>query len=138
MILLLDTDVLIDLALDRTPHAEPAAELVDAMERHPGTAYVAWHTIANFYYLVVSQRGHTGTRKFIEELIRFVEVAPTSTDSVRYATELRLRDFEDALQVAAAVACRADVIATRNVKNYRRSPVKAVPPRTLVQRLRGR
>ena len=36
--ILLDTDVLIDVALDRAPHAEPAAELLTYLERHPRTS----------------------------------------------------------------------------------------------------
>ena len=62
------------------------------------------------------------------ELTAFIEVAPTTTAHVRHAAELPLKDFEDAMQVAAALACDAQMIATRNTKDYRRSPVKAVSP----------
>ena len=52
MKLLLDTDVLLDVALDRKPHAESSSALVDALERRPGSGFIAWHSISNFYYLV--------------------------------------------------------------------------------------
>ena len=42
------------------------------------------------------------------------------------------KDFEDALQVAAAEACGADVIATRNVRDYAKSPVRAATPKALL------
>lgn len=128
MILLLDTDVLIDLALDRTPHSQPAAELLDALERRPGTAFIAWHSVANFYYLVSPQKGRAETRDFLVDLMRFVEIAPTSTRSLLFASQLAMPDFEDALQVAAAAACRATVIATRNLRDYARSPIPALEP----------
>ena len=67
MIILLDTDVLIDVALDRAPHSEPAAVLLDRLEQEPRSAYVAWHSIANFYYLVRPKRGHGSTKDFIKE-----------------------------------------------------------------------
>ncbi|MGH7628038.1 MAG: hypothetical protein ACREOF_01345 [Gemmatimonadales bacterium] len=69
------------------------------------------------------------------ELARFVEVAPTTTESLRAAAALDLRDFEDAMQVAAAQACGAEVIATRKVRDYVRSPVRATTPRSLLAEL---
>ena len=135
MTLLVDTDILIDFVLDRRPHAAAAGELLDALERRQATGFIAWHSVANFHYLVVSKQGASATKAFLLDLLRFVQVAPTSTDSVRYAASLPMRDFEDALQVAAAAACGANAIATRNVRDYARSPVRATTPAMLLKEL---
>ncbi len=135
MIVLLDTDVLIDVALDRTPHAEPAAQLLDALQRGLGAGFVAWHTASNFYYLVAASRGGASAREFVLELLRFVEVASTKTAGLRRAAGLALKDFEDAMQVVAAEACGADVIATRNVRDYVKSPVRAATPKSVLAEL---
>ena len=135
MIILVDADVLIDLALDREPFAEPAAALLDRLERGPSRGVVAWHTLANLHYLVAPRRGRAGTRRFIGELCTFLEVAPTTTVHVRLAVEAPVADFEDALQVGAAIAAGAEVIATRNVRDFRRSPVPAFTPVDLLERL---
>jgi len=135
--LLLDTDVLIDLALDRAPFAEPAAELFDILERRPGFAWIAWHTASNFYYLVSPERGPDGARRFLADLTRFIGVAETSTEGLRMATALAMRDFEDAMQVAAATACGAETIVTRNLKDYRSSPIPAVSPEGILEQLQG-
>jgi predicted nucleic acid-binding protein len=135
VIVLLDTDVLIDVALDRAPHAEAAAGLLDLLERRSGSAFVAWHTIANFYYLVAPTRGGRPTRDFVLDLLRFAEAAPATTEALRKATQLQMRDFEDAMQVVAAETCGADVIATRNIRDYARSPLRAATPKTLVSEL---
>jgi predicted nucleic acid-binding protein len=135
VILLVDTDILIDFALDRRPHAAAAGRLLDALERRQATGFIAWHSVANFHYLVVSKQGASGTKAFLLDLLRFVQVAPTSTDSVRYAASLPMRDFEDALQVAAAVACGATTIATRNIRDYARAPVRATTPTILLKEL---
>ena len=74
--MLLDTDVLIDVALDRRPHSGPSSELLDRIERGSRRAHVAWHTLSNFYYLATSMRGDADTRGFIAALLRFVAVAP--------------------------------------------------------------
>ncbi len=126
--ILLDTDVLIDVALDRQPHSEPASELLDRIEHGAEAAFVAWHSLSNLFYLVAPALGGVTARDFIVDLTRFVAVAATDTDSIRYAAGLPMADFEDAMQVAAARACGARHIVTRNVRDYARSPIRAVAP----------
>lgn len=135
MIVLVDTDVLIDVALERMPHVESSSELLDKLEQRPGTAFVAWHTLSNFYYLVAPTQGQDDTKAFLVELTRFVPVAPTTTDSLRYAAQLTMNNFEDAMQVAAARACNAEVIATRNIRDYANAPIQARTPSSLLQEL---
>lgn len=135
MIVLVDTDVLIDIALDRQPFAEDACRLLDRLEARPGTGYLAWHSVSNFYYLVSPSRGRFTAKDLLLDLARFVEVAPASTDELRLAGRLDMADFEEAMQAAAAMACRADVIATRNVRDFARSPVPALEPGAVADRL---
>ena len=102
--ILLDTDVLIDIALDRHPHVEPASTLIDKIEFSLVPAVIAWHSMSNLYYPVSPTRGEANTRNFIRELIDSVPIATTGTDSIRYTTKLPITDFEDAMQVAATYA----------------------------------
>ncbi len=134
--MLLDTNVLIDVALDRDPHSGPASELLNQLEIGRARAFVAWHTISNFYYLVSPSRGDADVRDFITDLTRFVEVAATGTEALRYAAALPVDDFEDAMQVAAARACGADSIVTRNAKDFQRSPIRAISPAEALAELR--
>ena len=68
--ILVDTDVLLDVALDRAPHVEAAAALLDYLEQHPGVGFMAWHTVSNFYYLVVPRHGRDETRDLLLHLSR--------------------------------------------------------------------
>ena len=133
--MLVDTDVLLDVALDRRPHSGLSSEFLDRLESGGRRAFVAWHTLSNFYYLVTPARGAAETRDFIAELVRFVAVAPADTAALRYAVSLPMADFEDALQVAAARACGARHIVTRNVRDFARSPIPAVTPREALEQL---
>ena len=126
--ILIDTDILIDVALDRRPFSDPAAELLDRLQTGPKRAFVAWHTVSNFYYLVAPARGGSDARAFITELIRFVAVADCGTNAVAYAAQLEMADFEDAMQVAAAQACGARFVVTRNARDFKRSPIPAITP----------
>ena len=133
--MLLDTDVLIDIALDRNPFADSAASLLDRIEQSRKRAFVAWHSISNFYYIVTPAHGGAKTRDFIVDLTRIVRVATTGTEAVRYAAQLPMRDFEDALQVASARACGARYIVTRNKQDYRRSPIRPILPAEALREL---
>ena len=50
--ILLGTDVLIDVALDRRPYSDSAAELLDRIEHGAEAAYIAWHSVSNLYHVV--------------------------------------------------------------------------------------
>ena len=134
MKLLIDTDVLIDVALNRTPFAEAAARLLDEAQAQPGTAFMAWHSASNFYYMISSPRGKDAARDFIKDLLHFVGIAAVQTDDLTYALGLDMPDLEDAMQAAAAMACRADYIVTRNIEHYRKSPVRAITPDTWLRK----
>lgn len=131
MTVLLDCDVLLDVALDRRPFVTDSRAVLDWCERHPGSGFVAWHTLANFYYLL---KDAARARQFIQDLFVFMEVAGTGTAQAKHALALPMSDFEDALQAAAAVQAGVDYIITRNIADYRNSPIPALlPPDFLAQ-----
>ena len=121
MRLFIDTDVLLDVLLNREPHFKTSAAVLDWAETHPREAAVSWHGLANLHYL-----SGDGAREFIVELLGFAEVPETGTDSMRHALTLDFKDFEDAMQVAAALRFRSDRLVTRNLKDYRNSPIPVV------------
>lgn len=123
MKILIDTDILLDVALDRSQFAEASGQILDWAEDHPGATCVAWHTLANVAYLVKGD-----PRAFLRELLLFVVVPGTSTEAAQRALELPMADLEDAFQAITAQSFTADYIVTRNVKDYRRSPISAVSP----------
>ncbi len=128
MKLLVDTDVLLDVALDRAPFAEAACRLLDHLQTHPGDGMIAWHSVSNFYYMVRSAQGDRDTRAFIADLLEFLHVVAGNTTSVQTALSLPMSDFEDALQVASAQSGNAGRIVTRNTGDYRQSPLAARSP----------
>ncbi len=100
--ILLDSGVLIDDALDRRPLSGPASELLDRFEHGGEGACIARHTVSNFYYIVAHASGAASSRDFVVELTHFVSVTSTDTEAIRYAAEQPMADFGNAMQVAAA------------------------------------
>ena len=135
MNVLIDTDILLDVALNRTPFSEYSSLVLDASEQKIFQGFIAWHTVSNFYYLFSSSSGSKKTKDFISDILKFIEVSPTSTKDVIYATELNITDFEDALQIAAAKACNAEMLITRNIKHYKKSPIPSFTPKSFLKKL---
>ncbi len=96
---------------------------------------VAWHTVSNVYYVLRAARGDAKTRAFISDMLRFSAVASGGTEAVNHALSFSMDDFEDALQGAAAIASDAQFIITRNVCDYRRSPLPAMTPHNFLLRV---
>lgn len=136
MRVLLDTDVIIDVAIDRQPFSVASGEILSMVENGFIEAYLAWHSIANFYYLVSSGKNESKARKFIKEILEFVDIAKTGKREAMFALQLQMKDFEDALQVSAANACLAEWIISRNLKHYRNSPVPAISPTEFIKKSR--
>jgi predicted nucleic acid-binding protein len=129
MRVLLDTDVLLDVALAREPHTENSVAVLKWVQAG-GEAAVAWHSLSNCAYLL------KGGRPFLNKLLKLVDVATVGTADARLTLGLPMSDVEDAFQAAAAVAWKADFIITRNLPDYRKSPVPAISPAEFLERLK--
>ena len=62
-------------------------------------------------------------------LLSIVDVAPVAAKDALRALQLPMKDLEDAMQAAAALAWEADYIVTRNLVDYRKSPIPAIGPK---------
>ena len=136
--ILVDTDVILDVALDREPHVAHSAALLERLERGPEGGFVAWHTLSNLYCLLRPATGAGDAREFLDALVGFLTVAPPDTGAFRFAASLPMADLEDAMQAAAARSCGARFIATRNTKDFARSPIPALTPEEALRELGAR
>ena len=123
MKILIDTDILLDIALHRPDFFEASEHVLNWAQSEPGQAAVAWHSLSNLAYLV-----RPDARRFIRDLLQFVEVASVGTAEAQQATNFPMKDYEDALQAASALSFGADFIVTRNLPDYKNSPVPALSP----------
>lgn len=121
--LLLDTNVLLDVMLERTPWVEDATTLLDALARGRGAGYVASHTIPTVYYLVARARDRAAAATATSDLLQLLTVVPLDNAGFQRALGLGLRDFEDGAQAAACLQIGADCLVTRKAGDYAGAPV---------------
>lgn len=132
---LFDTNVVLDLLLDRDPFADAAASLITRVESGDLVGYIGATTVTTIHYLASQARGRTRSRRHLEMLLDLFSIAPIDESVLRSALSSRLNDYEDAVLHAAAVNVRAECIVTRNVKDFRRSVLKVYTPDELLSSL---
>jgi len=128
--LFLDTDVLVDLALDRHPFSKASATLLDRLQRahsSEASAFISWSSFLEFSQMATPIVGNSKTSEFCTELCTFVKIAPTRSHHLTSALAFNLPDFRATLQVAGAVSCSADILVSNHHNQYQgiRIPVKS-------------
>jgi predicted nucleic acid-binding protein len=130
--ILFDTNIILDVLLERIPHVTLSARLWNAMERERAVGLVAAHAVTTIHYLVAKERGKPYAARCIPQMLSIFEVAMVDDRIVRSAMRAAFQaipgDFEDAVAVAAGEAARCDLIVTRDPKGFRHSQVLAVEP----------
>jgi predicted nucleic acid-binding protein len=129
--ILLDCDVLLDVLAGREKFLASSARVLDSCEAGKVQGAMAWHTLANIYYLADDPKKML---KLFEDLLAFIEVVGGDTKMALEAIRFGFSDFEDALQSVYAVKFEADFIITRNLKDYKLSPIKAMSPVDFAER----
>ncbi len=126
MRLLLDTNIFLDLPQRRTG-VEASQAVINLLGRvHEG--FVAWHTLSNVYYIATRLSNALKARDLVRDILTWCEVASVTHEDALKAEAMSMNDFEDALQIAAALSAKADWIITRNLDDYTSSAVPAISP----------
>jgi predicted nucleic acid-binding protein len=126
--LLLDSNVVLDVLLERKVHAEPSAALWRAIERGAAIGYIPAHGLTMAYYLARRERGPSFGRRVVEELLSVFRAARVDKQVLRQALALSWPDFEDAVCAAAAVIAGCDALATRDPRGFRNAPLPVMDP----------
>jgi predicted nucleic acid-binding protein len=130
---LFDTNIVLDVALDRPQLAAASRAALTWGFEHAGRACLAWHSVATLAYFLGRHSRPASVRPLVGELAVRLDIAGGSDRELLRAIELPMTDFEDAMIVALAESAGATHIVTRNTADFRKSPVKAVTPEDFVR-----
>lgn len=126
--ILVDLNVILDVLLDRRPHADAAARIWAAVEARQVSGFVPSHAMTTIHYLVGREKGPHEARRLVERLLNVFQVVPAGEQLLRDALALPFSDFEDAVCAACAASAGCDVLVTRDVSGFRKSPVPVFTP----------
>lgn len=128
MKVMLDLNVLLDVVQRREPfYAASAAVLSRAIEG-PNVACVPGHAVTTLHYIVAKYAGHDQANDMVDWVLAHLEIVPQGRAELVRARSLGFDDFEDAALASAAEAAGCELIVTRNLADFRVSPVPAIAP----------
>lgn len=132
---LIDANVILDVLLDRKPHSDAAAQVLEYCQRNREHAFIAAHHVTTIFYLYAKDRNVETARVALLDLGRLLRVAAVDQGVIDGALALPYSDFEDAVTMMAAVVAGADYVITRNPADFKYGPLPVLSAAELLQRL---
>ena len=133
--ILIDTNVILDIALDRNPFVEKSAEFMRLVAKKKIKAFITATTVTDIYYITHKKTGHNKTIGFLKNLFMFISIAGVDTVSIINALNSDMIGFEDAIQTETAKQNEIRVIITRNKNDFINSGLKVFSPDEYINQL---
>ena len=126
--ILLDTNIILDIALERREFFEKSKELMLTINKLCIPSYVTATTVTDIYYILKKSKGHQLTITFLKNLFDFIDIAGVSKEVIVSALNSELTDFEDAVQTECANQNDITIIITRNIADFKKSNLEIFTP----------
>ncbi len=135
MKVLVDTNVVLDVLLDRQPFAAASAEVLGLIEQSRLQGFLCATTITTIDYLLTQAMPRPQAHQALRKLLELFEIAPVNRAVLQEALKSRVADFEDAVLEQAGRLVGAEVIVTRNQHDFRLANLKVLGPDELLASL---
>jgi predicted nucleic acid-binding protein len=132
---LIDTNIIVDVALDREPFYAESDRILTLAEETQIQGYVSASTFSDLYYIIRRDKGRDWTLEFLRQLATFCQVATVDNSVISIALTCNFKDFEDAIQYSTAVINLIDAIVTRNPRDFPVNTPRIVTPNQLILEL---
>ena len=132
MKLLVDTNVILDLVLNRT-NATISSSLFRKINDAGYSAYITASSATDLFYIIHKEtHDNIVSYKIMENILKLVSIITVNESDITTALALKWNDFEDCVQYNVARR-KEDYIVTNNTKDFKNSIVPAVLPKDFCQ-----
>jgi len=136
MKVLIDTNIALDVLLKRTPHYERSAKVLALSEKRKIDAYISASAVTDIYYITrKALKDKHATIDLLRKLVKIVNVAAVTSDTVHQALELEWGDFEDSLQYVTGESLLVEYVITRNPQDFEHGSISAIMPEEYLRRI---
>jgi predicted nucleic acid-binding protein len=129
---IVDTNVVLDVLLEREPFVKSAVEIFRLAEESRIVAFICATTVTTIDYLLVKSLQKPKARDALHRLISLFEIATVNRPVIERALVSKLQDFEDAVLNEAAQMAGVDFVITRNTKDFAGSTLKVCDPNEFI------
>ncbi len=135
MKILIDTNIIIDNALEREPFWNASEQVLSLIEQGTIVGYISASTFSDLYYIIRKARGRDWTLTYLNQLITFCQIATVNQAAITMAFTTNFKDFEDSIQYSTAVVNQLDAIITRNPQDFPIVTPRIITPDQLIEEL---
>lgn len=135
MKILFDTNVILDVLLDREPFSDIATKLVSKVEKNEIIGYLGATTVTTIYYLAAKVAGKKKADLEISKLLSIFQIAPVNKSVLTEAIKTKFKDFEDAVLHEAAKQVEIQGIVTRDPTDFKNATLSIYSPEELYKML---
>lgn len=135
MKILIDTNVILDVLCNRTDFVEDSLKVFKYCEVNQITGCISAMSVPNIVYIMRKELDSERIKEILTVLTSLFTVVDLREADLLKAADLDFADYEDALQSVCATRVKANYIVTRNIKNFKNSPVPAIKPSELFERI---
>ena len=128
MKILFDTNVILDVLLNRAPFVEMSANLVSSVENNIIEGYLCATTITTLDYLISKSRNREIAKIEIQKILTLFQIAEVNSTVLSMSINSAFTDFEDAVQYFSGTCCNVDGLVTRNTKDYKQATFPIYTP----------
>ncbi len=135
MKVLFDTNIILDVLLDRIPFSEHASYLMSKVERSEINGFLCATTVTTIHYLLSKYLDKEKAIDSINSIMALFEVASVNRLVIENALKSKFTDFEDSVLHESARHAGAEYVITRNIKDFKKSKIPAFTPIEFVSML---
>ena len=138
MKVMVDTCISLDFIQQRELFFNDARDLFAAIADEKIEGYVSVKSLVDIRYVAKHiLQDEAVVRPILQNLLSLLRLVDSRADEASKALISNITDYEDALMAQTAAANSMDYIVTKNVRDYRNSPVKAITPADLMKTING-
>ena len=135
MKILMDTNVFLDIVLQRDHLVGYSTKIMDLVKNTSVAGFIPAQAIPTIYFVVKKYYSNSLALDFLKDITAICQVLPLTNDIIQSAFRLEFTDFEDALISETAHRENCNYIVTNNVKDFKKSTILAISPNQLLERI---
>ena len=130
---LLDLNVLLDVLQKREPFYPDSSRVLSLVEEGTIEGFISAHSVTTLMYLLTKDKSSELAKVVLTSLLQFLKVVKVDQSTIEQALNLPSPDYEDAVQMTAALQSRLDYLVTRNQRHFPHPAVPVLLPAELLK-----
>lgn len=135
MDLLIDTNVLADVLMNREPFVKESKNVWKACETGIVRGFISTLSFADIVYFMRKELDEEQIRISLMQLSSIFTFVDLTFLDLKRASDLKWKDFEDAIQYVTAKKMNVEAIVTRNRKDFENGELFICSPEEIIKHI---